>query len=89
MSKAPAKISFSCLMQLKNNLNRLTQEHLNYKMFLHIHKDLIDQVDLASVYKKFITVNDRRIQFFSKEIFKYLHLTQLSYWKQIALHILL
>ena len=67
-SNATAERSFSCLRRLKNYLrNRLTQEHLNHRMFLHIHKDLIDQVDLASVCQEFITANDRRIKFFGKK----------------------
>ena len=95
MSNATAEKSFSCLRQLKNYLrNRLTQEHLNHRMFLHIHKDLIDQLDFASVHQEFITINNCRIIiiiFFFGEMCKYLHLTWLSYWKQVVLlvHILL
>ena len=68
MSNATAERSFSCLRRLKNYLrNSLTQEYLNHRMFLHIHKDLIDQVGLASVCQEFITVNDRRFKFFGKK----------------------
>jgi len=59
---------FSCLRQLKNYLtNKLNQAHLNHKMFLHIHKQLIDQVDLVAILQKFIAENDRRIKLFWKE----------------------
>ena len=68
VSNATTERSFSCLRRLKSYLrNRLTQEHLNHRMFLHIHKDLIDQVDLASLCQEFITVNDRRINFLGKK----------------------
>jgi len=35
-------------------------------MFLHIHKQLMDQVDLIAMLQKFIAENDRRIKFFGK-----------------------
>jgi len=35
-------------------------------MFLYIQKNLIDQVDLCSVCRLFITVNYRRTRFFAK-----------------------
>jgi len=36
-------------------------------MFLHIHKQLIDQVDLIAILQEFIAENDRRIKLFWKE----------------------
>jgi len=36
-------------------------------MFLHIHKHLIDQVDLITILQKLIAVNDRCSNFFGKE----------------------
>jgi len=37
-------------------------------MFLHIHKQLIDQVDLMAVVQEFIAENDHRITLFWKEL---------------------
>jgi len=38
MPDAAAEPSFSCLQWLKNYLtNKRCQEHLNHRMFLHIH----------------------------------------------------
>ena len=34
--------------------NKLDQEHLNHRMFLHILKHLIDQVDLITILQEFI-----------------------------------
>ena len=65
---ATAERSFSCLRRLKNYLtNKLNQEHLNHRMFLHIHKHLIDQVDLIAILQEFIAENDCRIKLFWKE----------------------
>jgi len=65
---ATAERSFSCLRQLKNYLtNKLTQEYLNQRMILHIHKQLIDQVDLIAILQEFVAENDRRIKLFWKE----------------------
>jgi len=36
-------------------------------MFLHIHKQLIDQVDLMPLLQEFMTENDTRIKLFWKE----------------------
>jgi len=68
MSNAAAERSFSCLRRLKNHLtNKPNQEHLNHRLFLHIHKHLIDQADLIAMLQEFIEVNDRRINSFGKK----------------------
>ena len=35
-------------------------------MFVHVHKQLIDQVDLIAILQEFIPENDRRINLFGK-----------------------
>ena len=68
MSNASAERSFSCLRRLKSyRRNRLTHEHLNHRAFLHVHKDLTDQVELISVCQDFVLSNDRRINYFGKK----------------------
>ena len=65
MSNAIAEQSFSCFRRLKNYLTKkLNQEHLDHMVFFHIHKHLIDQVDLITMLQEFIAVNDRKINFF-------------------------
>ena len=67
ISNATAKRSFSCFRRLKNFVtNRLTQEHLNHRMFLHAHKDGLDRLDLSVICQQFIVANDRRINYFGK-----------------------
>jgi len=39
---------------------------MNHRMLLHVHKQLIDQVDLTAILQEFIQENDRRINFFGK-----------------------
>ena len=64
-----AERSFSCLRRLKNYLtNKLNQAHLNHRIFLHIRKQFIDQVDLIAILQEFIAVNDRRITISCKEV---------------------
>ena len=36
-------------------------------MLLHIHKQLIDQVDLIALLQEFMAVNNRRCNFFGKK----------------------
>jgi len=55
MSNATAEQSFSCLRRLKNYFtNKLNQKHLNHRMFLHVHKQLIDQVDVIATLLEFM-----------------------------------
>lgn len=68
MSNATAERSFSSLRRIKTYLrNRLSQEHLNHRMFLNIHKELLDQVDLIAVCQEFVDKNDRRVKTFGKK----------------------
>jgi len=48
-------------------VNKLNQEYLEHRMFLHIHKHLIDQVGLTAILQEFIAENDRGIKLFWKE----------------------
>jgi len=56
-----------CTGYLNYLTNKLSQEHLKHRTFLHIHKHLIDQVDLITIVQEFIAVNDRRSSFFGKK----------------------
>jgi len=68
-AKATSERLFSRLRRLKNYLtNKLIQEHLNHRVFLHVHKQLIDQIDLIAILQEFIAESDRRINFFGTKV---------------------
>jgi hypothetical protein len=65
MTSATAERTFSTLRRLKNNLRaNMTQQRLNHIVLLHTHKDYTDKINLTNVAEEFITLNERRIQFF-------------------------
>ena len=65
VTSASAERTFSALHRLKNFLrSTMTQPHLNSVMLLHIHKDKTDDTDLLAVAKEFISVNERRRNYF-------------------------
>ena len=65
MSNATAEKSFLALKRLKTYLRAtMGQKRLNHLTFLHVHKDLTDNLDLNKIIKTFILINDRRKYFF-------------------------
>ena len=67
MSNATSERSFSALRRLKTYLrSTMTQERLNHVAFLHVHKNLTDQLELSEVCKGFAYANDRRKSVFGK-----------------------
>ena len=69
LTSCTSERSFSTLRRLKNYLrSRMTQRRLNDLMFLHVYKDLTDELDKYKIAKYFIDVNDRRIAYFGKQI---------------------
>ena len=61
MSNATAERSFSALKRLKTYLRAtMGQKRLNHLTFLHVHKDLTDNLDLNKILKTFVLINDRR-----------------------------
>ena len=62
VTSATAERTFSALRRLKTFLrSSMTQPRLNHVMLLHIHKE---KIDLTSIAKDFISVSDRRRNFF-------------------------
>ena len=58
MSNASADRGFSDLRRVKTYLrNRLTQEHLNHQLMLHVHKEITDGIDIESIARSFVSVN--------------------------------
>ena len=67
LSNASAERSFSALRRVKTYLrSRITQEHLNPHLMLHVHKILTDAIDLHDIARDFINVNERRLGFLGK-----------------------
>ena len=60
-SSATAERSFSCLRRLKTYLrSTMGQERLNHILLLNVHQDETDLIDLKSVARDFISLNDVR-----------------------------
>ena len=60
-----AERTFSALRRLKTYLRTtMSQERLNHAMSLYVHKDRTDNIDLDEIANSFITVNERRRNFF-------------------------
>ena len=66
-TNATSERSFSALRRIKTYLrSTMKQERLNSLMVLHVHKDLIDALDLSQVANEFVEGNDTRKQRFGK-----------------------
>ena len=65
VSTASAERSFSSLRRLKTYLHSIimTQQRLNNVMVPHCHKHEIDNIDLTSVAKEFVSANESRTTF--------------------------
>ena len=67
VTSATAERSFSVLRRLKTYLrSTMSQQRLNHLLLLHIHKDRTDTIDLVSIAKEFISINERRLSYFDK-----------------------
>ena len=67
MTNATAERSFSTLRQLKTYLrSTMTEKRLNHVIFLHIHKELTDVMDLNQVLRSFCFEHETRRSYFGK-----------------------
>ena len=67
ITTATAECTFSALRHLKTFLRTsMLQPCLNHCMLPFIHKDRTDQVDLTTIAKDFIAVNDRQRFYFGE-----------------------
>ena len=65
VTTASAERNFSALKRIKTFLrNSMTQQRLNHCMFLHIHQDRTDTLNLRDIAEEFIQKNERRIGYF-------------------------
>jgi len=77
-SSATAERSFSSLRRLKTYLrSTMGQERLNHVLILNVHQDKTDSIDLKSVARDFISLNDVK-----RNIFGHLD-SQLAYLVQL------
>ena len=64
-TNATSKRSFSALRRVKTYLRTtMTQQRLNNLMVLHIHKDLVDSLELERVAKDFVSGREGRQRVF-------------------------
>ena len=43
----------------------MSQQHLNNRMLLNVHKDLTDGLDLPTIARQFVDADERRRRFFA------------------------
>ena len=67
VTTATAERTFSTLCRLKTFLHStMSQPRLNHVMLLHAHKERTDLLDLEQIARDFVSVNERRVNFFGK-----------------------
>ena len=65
VTTSTAERTFSALHRLKTYLRTsMSQQRLNHAMTLYVHKERTDQINLDEILKSFITVNERRRNYF-------------------------
>ena len=65
MASATAEKSFSALRRLKNYLRTtMSQKRLNHLILLHTHKDRTDLLEISDIARQFVSVNERRENYF-------------------------
>ena len=64
ITSATSERTFSALRQLMTyTRSKMTEKKNNY-FLLHVHKDLTDDLDLASIAKEFIHATDEHVKYF-------------------------
>ena len=67
VTTATAERSFSSLRRLKTYLrSTMTQLGLNNLFILYVHTEKTDELDPKSVARDFVSVNQRRLNYFGK-----------------------
>ena len=66
-TNASSERSFSAMRRVKSYLrSMMKQERLNHLMLLHVHKELIDTLNLADVTNDFVSSSKNRLRIFGK-----------------------
>ncbi len=67
VTTSSAERNFSTLKRIKTYLrSSMTQSRLNHCVLLHVHQDKTDELDLHTIAKELVQINERRINFFGK-----------------------
>ena len=67
VTTATAERTFSAMKRLKTYLrSSMTQQRLNHVLILNSNKTRIENLDLVEIAKSFISVNERRSNYFGK-----------------------
>ena len=67
VTSATAERAFSALRRLKNFLrSTMSQPRLNHVMILHIHKETTDKLDLTTIAREFVSINEKRGNYFGR-----------------------
>lgn len=65
VTTATSERTFSALRRLKTYLrSTMSQDRLNHMLLLYCHKTRTDAIDLSRIASSFVSVNDRRLQYF-------------------------
>ena len=66
VTTATAERSFSSLRRLKTYLRNTSQSRLNNLFILYVHIEKTDEIDLKCIAREFVSVNQRRLNYFGK-----------------------
>ena len=65
MTSATSERTFSALKHVLTYLrSSMSEKRLNNCVLAHVHKHLLDELDVGEVAKEFVLVNDDRIKYF-------------------------
>ena len=77
VTTATAERSFSTLRRLKTYLHStMSQPRLNHIVLLHLQKERTDALYLIHIAKTFVSVNNRRQEFFLENFMMCLYMTK-------------
>ncbi|XP_078679480.1 zinc finger MYM-type protein 1-like [Branchiostoma floridae x Branchiostoma belcheri] len=67
ITSATSERAFSSLKRLLTYLrSSMTEQRLNNCMLLHVHKDVVDTMDLRAIAADFVSLNEERMHYFGK-----------------------
>ncbi|XP_078613923.1 zinc finger MYM-type protein 1-like [Branchiostoma floridae x Branchiostoma japonicum] len=67
ITSSTSERAFSSLKRLLTYLrSSMTEQRLNNCMLLHVHKDIVDTMDLNAIVTDFVSLNEERMRYFGK-----------------------
>ena len=65
ITSATSERAFSTLRRVFTNLrSTMTEKRLNNCVLFHVHKDIVDELDLVPIARSFVSLNEERIRHF-------------------------